>query len=209
MTEFFTNFQAGPFALTSPAGSGDPTIQVSNGANLPATGTFRLLLGTEIMIATARTAGVVSVTRGAEGTVAASYPSGQAVIPIVTAGALAQLEADCYTASLLENLRVVSGNVAANVGDYLLCDLTAGPCNVTLPILAFKQRVTVKAWKGNINTHPLSVYATAGTQQVENPSSLGTYVANPGPVSIPESSGTGGVGFSATFVGDGTNVFVA
>jgi hypothetical protein len=92
MTEQFANFVN--VTLGSPCGPGDATITVTNFSGLPATGTFSLLVENEIMEATARSSGTVSVNRGMEGTTAASHGLGIAVKNIITARSIAQLKAD-------------------------------------------------------------------------------------------------------------------
>jgi hypothetical protein len=93
VTEQFSDY----IALTLSAGalSGDLTLHLSAGATgLPATGTFRLLVDSEIVEVTARSGPDVTVTRGTEGTTAAAHSLGAVVLPILTAAAIAQLKVD-------------------------------------------------------------------------------------------------------------------
>jgi|SRR5882672_2439483 len=98
MTEQFANQQS-PLVLAAPCGMGDATVVLAGGyAGLPSTGTFRLLIDSEIMIATARTGPTVTVTRAQEATSAASHAVNALVYQSLTAGALAQFEADIIAA---------------------------------------------------------------------------------------------------------------
>lgn len=96
MTEQFNNYAVD--SLAAGCGSGDASITVTNGAALAATGNFRLLVDNELMLCTARSTNTLTVTRGIEGTTAASHLMGAQVIPLVTAGAIAQLKADILAA---------------------------------------------------------------------------------------------------------------
>jgi hypothetical protein len=79
-------------AITS---TGATSLTVISGATFPATGTFRIQIDTEIIIV-----GIVSgntwsnLTRGAEGSTAATHGNGATVTFILTAGALAQMKSD-------------------------------------------------------------------------------------------------------------------
>lgn len=84
-------------AITSLAvatGSGNASITVTSAALFPTTGTFRILMDTEILLVTAVAGNVFSVDRGAEGTVAAAHLVLTQITAIVTKGALTQLHAD-------------------------------------------------------------------------------------------------------------------
>jgi hypothetical protein len=74
--------------LSAGCTSGDTTITVTTGSSFPATGNFRILVDSEIMVVTARSSNTLTVTRGAEGTSAASHSGGATVTMILTAGAL-------------------------------------------------------------------------------------------------------------------------
>lgn len=80
------------------------SITVTSGTALPATGNFRLLIGTEILICTAIASNVLTVIRGQEGTTGASHTSGDAVYAVLTAGALNQVLTDLNQTDVLANL---------------------------------------------------------------------------------------------------------
>jgi hypothetical protein len=61
------------------------SLTVANGAVFPATGNFRILVDSELMLCTARASNVLTVTRGVETTTAAGHTSGAAVTHIITA----------------------------------------------------------------------------------------------------------------------------
>ena len=67
------------------------SITVANGGSpFPATGNFRIRIDTELMIVTAVAGNVFTVTRGAEGTTAASHSDGAQVVFVLTAGSLVE-----------------------------------------------------------------------------------------------------------------------
>lgn len=70
------------------------TVTVNDGSVFPSTGQYRVIVDTEIMLVTARSGNDLTVTRGAEGTSAASHSNGAALTLILTAGALDQRTID-------------------------------------------------------------------------------------------------------------------
>lgn len=73
------------------------SLVVASAAGFPSSGNFRILVGTEILIVTAVSGTTFTVTRGAEGTAAASHTSGDALTHILTRDGLKQLRADAFT----------------------------------------------------------------------------------------------------------------
>lgn len=92
MTERFANNAISTLALGVTSGS--TFIQVTSNAPFPTSPTFRVRVDDEIMVVTAVAGAVFSVTRGAEGTVAASHTAGATVTHVLTAGALQQMASD-------------------------------------------------------------------------------------------------------------------
>ncbi len=85
--QLINNFQTTlASAITDPVAT---SISLTSATGLPGSGNFRLLIGTEILLATAISGTTVTVTRGAESTTAATHSSGAAVTAIVTAASLA------------------------------------------------------------------------------------------------------------------------
>lgn len=64
------------------------TLVVGSNSTFPASGNFRILIDSELMIVTGVSSTTFTVTRGAEGSTAASHSSGATVYGILTAGAL-------------------------------------------------------------------------------------------------------------------------
>jgi hypothetical protein len=78
-------------SITSSASS----LTVNSAMGFPSQGTFRLLVDSELIIVGAVSGATFSsLTRGAEGTTAASHNSGATAIAVLTAGALAQFKSD-------------------------------------------------------------------------------------------------------------------
>lgn len=64
------------------------TITVNAGANFPSAGNYRVRVGSEIMLVTARSTNDLTVVRGYEGTTAASHSSGDSITLVLTSGGL-------------------------------------------------------------------------------------------------------------------------
>jgi hypothetical protein len=85
------------------------TLTVASAAGFPASGPFRILVGTELMIVTAVSGADFTVTRGVEGTAATAHSNGDAVTHILTAGSLRALESDAVR-SVAYASRPAAGN---------------------------------------------------------------------------------------------------
>jgi microcystin-dependent protein len=99
------------------------TVQSGDGAKFPATGNFRVTVESEIMICTSRATDVLTVTRGQEGTTAASHGANIAVAHTLTKAGL-----DAYLAQVIPALP--SGVIAQFAGaaapsGWVLCDGTS------------------------------------------------------------------------------------
>jgi hypothetical protein len=70
--------------------SSDTSITATTGSVFPSTGNFRLKIEDEIIVCTARSGNTLTVTRGAEGTTAASHSSGASIAHILTAAGFAR-----------------------------------------------------------------------------------------------------------------------
>lgn len=70
------------------------TVTVINGTPFSSSGTFRIIVDSEIMLVSAISGNVMTVTRGQEGTAAVSHSNGATVTQIVTASAFVQLHSD-------------------------------------------------------------------------------------------------------------------
>jgi hypothetical protein len=96
-------------AITS---TGATSITVSSSSGYPASGNFRIAIDSELLLVTAVSGTTWTVTRGVEGTTAATHTNGTAVNAVATAGSLQARFSDAQMAGLLASLPV-----AANVGD--------------------------------------------------------------------------------------------
>jgi hypothetical protein len=159
--ERFNNFV--PMTLAVAALSGDTTLSLAGAyASLQTLGNYRLLVDSEIMLVTARAGSVVTVTRAQEGTSAVGHSIGAQVIPIVTSGALAQLEADAASRTLNVQLVTAPGVFAAAPGMDVFVDLNAagGDVDVEPAGVAAGQGLNVKlinATGGHTcHVHPLA-----------------------------------------------------
>jgi hypothetical protein len=67
------------------------SLALNDASEFPSSGDFRIRIGDEILICTARTGNTLTVTRGQEGTTATSHSSGATVTQVLTRGGLLAL----------------------------------------------------------------------------------------------------------------------
>lgn len=97
MAEQFANLISNTLAVAQSASSSgaSETLTLASSTGFPATGTFRIRVGTEIELVTANPgSNQLTVTRGQEGTTAGAHPIGTPVTVILTAAALLQYAKD-------------------------------------------------------------------------------------------------------------------
>ena len=86
MAEQIKNF--GTTVLNGAIDGSTTTVVVLDGSVFPATGNFRIVVDSEIMLCTSRTGNTLTVTRGAESSTAASHLDAAPIAHILTAGSL-------------------------------------------------------------------------------------------------------------------------
>jgi hypothetical protein len=74
--------------LSSTINSSVTTVTVASGTNFPSEGDYRIIIGDEIMLVTARSTNDLTVERSADGTTADTHSAGSSVRMILTAGSL-------------------------------------------------------------------------------------------------------------------------
>lgn len=129
--------------LNGGIGSGDTSVLVNDGSVFPSSGNFRCLIDSEIVRVTARSSNTLTVTRGAEGTTAATHSSGANVTAIITAGALKQYlqeSAPFLPVATPAKLQDTSGNILTsssfswtNQGTATIGDDTYGGMTIKAP----------------------------------------------------------------------------
>jgi hypothetical protein len=77
--------------LASGIGSGDTTLTVASATNFPTSPNFPIIVDTELMMVIGVSGTTFTVTRGIEGTTAASHVTGAALGQVITAGSLLPL----------------------------------------------------------------------------------------------------------------------
>lgn len=92
MREQFAN--AASVVLAANTTSGATSLSVSDASKFPTSGQFRILIDSEYLLVTAVSGTTFTVTRGAEGTTAASHVAPAAVTQILTLGGLTQWARD-------------------------------------------------------------------------------------------------------------------
>lgn len=104
-------------ALTDTTGT---SVVVASTSGMPTTPQFRIRIGTELMLVTAVSGTTLTVTRGAEGSTAATHASGDAVYHVLTAASVqapslvyaAYPASPGYTVPILSNFTLVNGTGA-------------------------------------------------------------------------------------------------
>lgn len=99
MAEQLTNF--GRTQLDGGINASVTTVSVVAGSVFPTDGDFRLNCEDELMLCTSRSGDDLTVTRGIEGTGAASHGSGAYITQVVTAGSVTALIDERSVGSLL------------------------------------------------------------------------------------------------------------
>ena len=94
MAERLANF--GETTLAEELTDSDTTMTVASGAVFPTSGNFRVVVGNEIMLVTARSTNDLTVTRGAESTTAVAHTNGEAVKMVLTAAGLTTAVGERY-----------------------------------------------------------------------------------------------------------------
>jgi len=102
MTEQFANNASS--TLNGSIDNVTTTIVVANDTPFSASGNFRILIDSEIMIVTAHSGTSMTVVRGQEGTTAVAHTSGATVTQIITAGAIQQFRSDNVQINSYANL---------------------------------------------------------------------------------------------------------
>lgn len=100
-TEKLANFVQ--TTLSSPITLGATAITVTDGSKMPSSGNFRLNIGGEIVLVTARSGNNLTVVRGQESTTAVAHDVTDNVSLVLSAGSLNQLFADNITADVAAN----------------------------------------------------------------------------------------------------------
>jgi len=211
MTEQFANNASTTLngAITNSATS----IAVTNGTPFSQSGTFRVIVDSEIMLVNSISGNTLSVTRGQEGTTAVSHLSGATITQIVTAGAIAQLKTDLTTTGVMHS---GSGNpnttpsfvqgVNAGGNGSLVKPTTAASVTAGNLLVVFQQcensGTTGTPPTDNIGTSYASVVSVpTGSSQV-----VGTVYAGVAPSSaIVTVNPTQGTSFNRTSIGEYKN----
>lgn len=92
MAELYTNDPS--TTLNGAIGTGDSSLTVTSATGFPGSGNFRIRIDNEIMLVTAVSSNVFTITRAQEGTSAASHSNGATVNHYLTAGALDAIRSD-------------------------------------------------------------------------------------------------------------------
>lgn len=121
------------------------TLVVTSASTFPSAPNFRIEIDSEIMMVTGVSGTTFTVTRGYEGTTAASHTSAATVTHVFTAGVMA---------AAFPNSETCSGNVTMQQGCSYFVDTTGGVANLTFPApVAGGGTIRIKDAKGNFQTN--------------------------------------------------------
>lgn len=81
-------------SLSSGINNSVTSVTVADGSGMPSSGDFRIAIGSEIMIVTARSSNTLTVQRGKDGTSARQHDAGEWVYPLLTRDALKRVLVD-------------------------------------------------------------------------------------------------------------------
>lgn len=96
-------------SLSAGISNADVTLTLTDGSEFPSSGSFRIVIGTEIIIVGARSSNTLSsLTRGAESTTAASHSSGATVTQVLTRDGLQALGTVLHPSDTFANLDAVT-----------------------------------------------------------------------------------------------------
>jgi hypothetical protein len=160
MTEQFSNNASTP--LNGGINNVVTTIVVTNGTPFSQSGTFRILVESEIMLVTAIAGNTMTVVRGQEGTSAVSHLSGVTVSQIITAAGVQQLKQDVWNLAWLSTKTSNYSVLASDQG--IPVDTTSGAITITLPSSPIDgERHLIADVSGTANTNNISVSGNGHT----------------------------------------------
>lgn len=120
--------------LSSGINASVTAIPLTSSQKFSATGNFRIVIDSELMLVTANNTGTntLTVLRGQEGTAAVSHSSGANVSQIVTAGAITQMKLDTITVRTLSSTKTTTYTILSS-DDIVLYNTSGGSFNIFLP----------------------------------------------------------------------------
>lgn len=128
MTERFANKSKS--TLFSSINASVTSLQVVDASSFPTQAQFRLTIDSEIMLVTGVAGATFTVTRGQEGSTAASHAAGATVFHAITAGALDQLRTDAAT---LDVTATTTSILVTSAMRLIAVGALSAPITVTLP----------------------------------------------------------------------------
>lgn len=146
------------------------SLAVTSASTFPASGNFRILIDSEIMLVTAVSSNTFTVTRAHENTAAASHSDGATVTHVFTAGAINAVRGDQISRGTAASRPTagVSGNLYFPTDDFVVNQDNGSTYMSFGPVFKFTPPVDADfAW---INQGSASVVATANTIRLNSPS---------------------------------------
>ena len=132
MTEQFANLAQS--TLNGAILAGATSLVVSSASSFPTTGTFRIVIDTEIFIVTGVSGTTFTVTPGAEGTTQAGHANGATVTHILTAAVMTSIVSQLNRAYLTQSFSSqTSITVTHNFGYYPITQVLDNTGAVTYP----------------------------------------------------------------------------
>jgi hypothetical protein len=182
MAEKYSN--NGQSTLLATIGAGDTTLQVANAAVFPSAGNFRLVIDTEILLASAVAGNTFTVSRGQEGTAAAPHNAGTLVTHVLTAAVAgnfaAKPEANTFTVGPqtiqtggnANGALILQENSTSQSGDYLDIEKADGTILAGWYVqgspfgLGGGYHCPVLFWRGGVRDYQVGVNDNSGAIQM-------------------------------------------
>lgn len=157
MVEQFANNAS--TTLASGINASVTSVPLISSQKFSATGNFRIIIDSELMLVTANNTGTntLTVVRGQEGTTAISHNSGTNVIQIITAGAIAQMKTDTVTIRALTSVQTTTYDIN-NTDDIVQFNSTSGSFNIFFPTIPNTgESHTILDVGGKAATNPVTI----------------------------------------------------
>lgn len=142
------------------------SVVVTSGAVFPSTGDFRLMCEDEIMICTSRSGNTLTVTRGAEGTTAASHADTTAIRHGLTAASFLKLLSEGNSRGTYANLPAAgrAGRIYRATDNPFIYYDNGSSWDITLPGTAMDFNPNLSAFSTWLNQDSATISTTNGYQ---------------------------------------------
>jgi hypothetical protein len=178
MTERFANNASS--ALSSGIGASDTTLTVNAPGAFPSSGNFRLIIDSEYILVTGVAGAVFTITRGIEGSTAASHLAFATVTHIVTAGALLQAQSESPILSP-PGTPISTSQAIGPTDTFKLIQPSLTPYTITMGAIVaglIYRQLTVPGSLGGFAANPATISRGSNGFTIEDPQNRSAATAN-------------------------------